>query len=61
MNRVAEFDFLDWFGRIKLVDCIYDFILLNPQIGQVIIFLTSERYFLFFFFWISEGFLLVVI
>ncbi|XP_010663180.1 serine/threonine-protein kinase ATM isoform X4 [Vitis vinifera] len=37
VNRVAEFDFLDWFGRIKLVDCIYDFILLNPQIGQTMI------------------------
>lgn len=36
MNKVAENDLLGWFGRIKLIDCICDFILLEPHIGQVI-------------------------
>jgi ataxia telangiectasia mutated family protein len=38
VNRVADLDLLDWFGRVKLIDCICDFVLLCPQIGQVIIF-----------------------
>lgn len=36
VNKVAECD-LDWFCRAKLIDCICNFILLSPQIGQVII------------------------
>ncbi|XP_060670261.1 serine/threonine-protein kinase ATM [Ziziphus jujuba] len=28
---------LDWFGRVKLIDCICDFVLLSPQIGQTMI------------------------
>jgi ataxia telangiectasia mutated family protein len=36
VNKVAGLDLLDWFGRIKLIDCICDFVLLHPQIGQVI-------------------------
>ncbi|XP_017973415.1 PREDICTED: serine/threonine-protein kinase ATM isoform X2 [Theobroma cacao] len=37
VNKVAEFDFLDWFGRVKLIDCICNFILLSPEIGQTMI------------------------
>ncbi|KAG7021451.1 Serine/threonine-protein kinase ATM [Cucurbita argyrosperma subsp. argyrosperma] len=37
VNRIAETDLLDWLGRVKLVDCICDFILINPQIGQTMI------------------------
>lgn len=37
-DAVAECDLLDWFGRVKLIDCICEFVLLSPQIGQVIIF-----------------------
>lgn len=36
VNEVAEYDLLDWFGRVKLMNCICDFVSLNPQIGQVI-------------------------
>lgn len=36
VSRVAEFGLLDWMGRVKLIDCICDFVLLSPQIGQVI-------------------------
>lgn len=36
MNKVAESGLLDWFGRVKLIDCICDFVLLDPQIGEVI-------------------------
>ncbi|XP_021718930.1 serine/threonine-protein kinase ATM-like isoform X2 [Chenopodium quinoa] len=35
--KVAESNLLDWFGRRKLVDCICDFIRLNPLIGQTMI------------------------
>ena len=38
VSKVAEFDLLDWVGRVKLIDCICNFILLSPVIGQVIIF-----------------------
>lgn len=38
IRKVAEFDLLDWVGRVKLIDCICNFILLSPEIGQVIIF-----------------------
>ncbi|KAM3751704.1 hypothetical protein ACB098_04G130100 [Castanea mollissima] len=37
MNKVADLDLLDWFGRVKLIDCTCDFILLCPQIGQAMI------------------------
>ncbi|XP_023004525.1 serine/threonine-protein kinase ATM isoform X2 [Cucurbita maxima] len=37
VNRIAETDLLDWLGRVKLIDCICDFILINPQIGQTMI------------------------
>ncbi|XP_022135092.1 serine/threonine-protein kinase ATM isoform X3 [Momordica charantia] len=37
VNRIAEADLLDWLGRIKLIDCICDLILINPQIGQTMI------------------------
>ncbi|XP_022767135.1 serine/threonine-protein kinase ATM isoform X5 [Durio zibethinus] len=36
-SKVAEFELLDWFGRIKLIDCICNFILLSPVIGQTMI------------------------
>lgn len=38
VNKVAECDLLDWFGRAKLINCICDFVLLSPQIGEVIYF-----------------------
>ncbi|CAB4280796.1 unnamed protein product [Prunus armeniaca] len=37
VNKVAECDLLDWFGRAKLINCICDFVLLSPQIGQTLI------------------------
>ncbi|KAL5544201.1 hypothetical protein UlMin_007985 [Ulmus minor] len=37
VKKVAEFDHLEWFGRVKLIDCICDFVLLSPQIGQTMI------------------------
>ncbi|KAM4115239.1 hypothetical protein ACJW30_04G133500 [Castanea mollissima] len=37
VNKVADLDLLDWFGRVKLIDCTCDFILLCPQIGQAMI------------------------
>ncbi|CAO2819072.1 unnamed protein product [Amaranthus hypochondriacus] len=37
LNKVAESNLLDWRGRRKLVDCICDFISLNPLIGQTMI------------------------
>ncbi|TYJ98550.1 serine/threonine-protein kinase ATM isoform X3 [Cucumis melo var. makuwa] len=35
VNRIAETDLLDWSGRVKLIDCICNFILISPEIGQV--------------------------
>ncbi|KAI3512910.1 hypothetical protein L1887_20232 [Cichorium endivia] len=35
--KIAENDQFDWFGRVKLIDCICNFVLLNPQIGQAMI------------------------
>ncbi|PON35174.1 Phosphatidylinositol 3-kinase, Vps34 type, partial [Parasponia andersonii] len=35
--KISEFDHLEWSGRVKLSDCIYDFVLLSPQIGQAMI------------------------
>ncbi|KAE8124229.1 hypothetical protein FH972_019134 [Carpinus fangiana] len=37
VNKVAGLDLLDWFGRVKLIDCICDFVLIHPQIGQTMI------------------------
>uniref|UniRef100_A0A2C9VRS0 Serine/threonine-protein kinase ATM n=1 Tax=Manihot esculenta TaxID=3983 RepID=A0A2C9VRS0_MANES len=37
VSRVAEFGLLDWMGRVKLIDCICDFVLLSPQIGQTMV------------------------
>ncbi|KAK6920707.1 Phosphatidylinositol 3-/4-kinase, catalytic domain [Dillenia turbinata] len=34
LNRVAEVRLLDWFGRVKLVHCICNFILVSPEVGQ---------------------------
>lgn len=48
MNRIAEADLLDWLGRIKLIDCICDLILINPQIGQVIILMQENTYVYFY-------------
>ncbi|KAL9337902.1 hypothetical protein Peur_069671 [Populus x canadensis] len=42
VNKIAEFGLLDWSGRVRLIDCFCDFVLLNPQIGQTMI----ERLFL---------------
>ena len=36
VNKVAENSLLDWSARIKLVECICYFVLLNPRIAQVI-------------------------
>lgn len=36
VNKVSELGLLDWMGRVRLIDCICDFVLLSPQIGQVI-------------------------
>lgn len=38
----------DWFGRVKIIDCICDFVLLCPQIGQVIILNHSLENTIFF-------------
>ncbi|KAJ8771786.1 hypothetical protein K2173_026963 [Erythroxylum novogranatense] len=42
INRIGEFGALDWVGRVRLIECICNFILLSPQIGQAMI----ERLFL---------------
>lgn len=36
VNKVAESCPLDWSARVKLIDCIYYFLLLDPCIAQVI-------------------------
>ncbi|KAJ6760715.1 SERINE/THREONINE-PROTEIN KINASE ATM [Salix purpurea] len=40
--KIAETGHLDWSGRVRLIDCFCDFVLLSPQIGQTMI----ERLFL---------------
>lgn len=35
VHKLSEVD-LNWFGRVKLIDCICNLVLLHPQIGQVI-------------------------
>ncbi|XP_019058626.1 PREDICTED: serine/threonine-protein kinase ATM isoform X2 [Tarenaya hassleriana] len=37
VNKTAEYGLLDWFGRVRLINCICNFLLLNPQIGQAMI------------------------
>ncbi|XP_038683516.1 serine/threonine-protein kinase ATM isoform X2 [Tripterygium wilfordii] len=37
VNKVAVYDLLDWRGRVKLLECICNYILINPQIGQAMI------------------------
>ncbi|CAL5362027.1 unnamed protein product [Camellia sinensis] len=37
LNKVAENNIFDWSGRLKLIDCICNFILLRPHIGQSMI------------------------
>ncbi|XP_071734165.1 serine/threonine-protein kinase ATM [Rutidosis leptorrhynchoides] len=37
VNKIADNDQFDWFGRVKLIDCIYNFVLLNPQISQTMV------------------------
>ncbi|XP_024973398.1 serine/threonine-protein kinase ATM isoform X4 [Cynara cardunculus var. scolymus] len=37
VNKIAENDQFDWSGRVKLIDCICNFVLLNPQISQAMI------------------------
>ncbi|XP_048228650.1 serine/threonine-protein kinase ATM isoform X3 [Ricinus communis] len=37
VSKVAEFGFLDWRGRVKLIGCICDFVVLSPQNGQTMI------------------------
>ncbi|CAN8254904.1 unnamed protein product [Cochlearia groenlandica] len=37
VNKVSEFGLLGWFGRVRLISCICDFVFLNPQIGQTMI------------------------
>lgn len=35
VNKVSECGLLGWFGCVRLISCICNFVLLNPQIGQV--------------------------
>ncbi|KAM6570000.1 hypothetical protein CsatB_017985 [Cannabis sativa] len=37
VNKISEFDHLEWSGRVKLIDCICDFVVLSPQIGQAMV------------------------
>lgn len=37
INKVAENNLFEWHGRFKLVDCICNFVLLKPEVGQVTI------------------------
>ncbi|KAH1111940.1 hypothetical protein GYH30_010343 [Glycine max] len=36
VHKLSEVD-LNWFGRVKLIDCICNLVLLHPQIGQTMI------------------------
>ena len=42
--KIAEYDQFDWFGHVKLIDCICNFVLLNPQIGQVLTVVCFDKY-----------------
>lgn len=37
VSKMTENDSFHWRGRTKQIDCICNFILLDPQVGQVII------------------------
>ncbi|KAF8094951.1 hypothetical protein N665_0348s0034 [Sinapis alba] len=37
VNKVSECGLLGWFGRVRLINCICNLVLLNPQIGQTMI------------------------
>lgn len=37
VNKIADSDLFDWVGRTKLIDCICNFILVDPQTGQSMI------------------------
>uniref|UniRef100_A0A2P2JCU5 Serine/threonine-protein kinase ATM n=1 Tax=Rhizophora mucronata TaxID=61149 RepID=A0A2P2JCU5_RHIMU len=37
VHKIGECGLLDWAGRVKLIDCICDLVLLSPQIGQTMI------------------------
>uniref|UniRef100_A0A0D3BGD4 Serine/threonine-protein kinase ATM n=1 Tax=Brassica oleracea var. oleracea TaxID=109376 RepID=A0A0D3BGD4_BRAOL len=37
VNKVSECGLLGWFGRVRLISCICNFVLLNPRIGQTMI------------------------
>ncbi|KAM0937517.1 putative non-specific serine/threonine protein kinase [Dioscorea sansibarensis] len=37
MNKIAEFGLLDWSNRIKIINCLCSFILLEPCIAQVVV------------------------
>lgn len=42
VHKLLEADH-DWFGRVKLIDCICNLISLHPQIGQVIFIFFMAR------------------
>ena len=35
MNKIADNDLFDWVGRAKIIDCICNSILVDPQTRQV--------------------------
>ncbi|XP_055826815.1 serine/threonine-protein kinase ATM isoform X2 [Solanum dulcamara] len=37
VNKISENDLFDWVGRTRLIDCICNFILVDPQTGQSMI------------------------
>ncbi|KAM3381087.1 serine/threonine-protein kinase ATM isoform X3 [Capsicum galapagoense] len=37
VNKIADSDLFDWVGRTKLIDCICNFIVVDPQTGQSMI------------------------
>ncbi|GAB4845684.1 hypothetical protein Ancab_039087 [Ancistrocladus abbreviatus] len=37
VNKVSDSNLLDWHGRVKLLNCICDFVCLNPEIGQTMV------------------------
>ncbi|XP_043704321.1 serine/threonine-protein kinase ATM isoform X2 [Telopea speciosissima] len=37
VNKISTLDILDWPGRVQLIDCICNFIVLDPSIGQLMI------------------------
>lgn len=43
VNKILMNDKFDWFGRVRLIDCICNFVLLDPQIGQVFILVILRK------------------